>query len=581
MADDNVGMAYARAAQDFHEARRRADLERVLARLRGESVQLLSYEEVRQQLRANETRAQTLEDVPIAAIVGSVGRYTDFTRTFLPQHDQDEERWARVMLATKRLEGLPPVSLYKVGEAYFVRDGHHRISVARQLGATHVQSYVTEVMAKVPLEADASPDALILKAEYAAFLERTHLDTLRPQADLTLTAPGQYEALEEHIRVHRYFMGLEQQREIPYAEAVAHWYDEIYLPVVQVIRQRGLLRDFPERTEADLYLWVLEHREALQTALGWEIEPEAAASDLAEQHSARPGRVAARWGERVLDAVTPDALESGPAPGVWRKGRLSQRQEATLFADILVPLGTCPSDWRAFEQAVVIARREGGQLRGLHVVATPEAQSGPTALALQETFAARCREAGVAGTLAVEVGRVARKICERARWVDLVVLSLNHPPESQPLARLSSGLRTLLQRCPRPVLTVPRAATPLERLLLAYDGSAKAQEALFVAAYLAGCWGSTLTVLTVLEGETSSSEAPMHAWDYLKQQQVSAQWIQERGAVAEVLLAVAAQQPFDLILMGGYGFNALLEVVFGSTVDQVLRESPFPTLICR
>ena len=100
----------------------------------------------------------------------------------------------------------------------------------------------------------------------------------------------------EHVEVHRHFMGLEQQREIPYQEAVAHWYDEVYLPVVEIIRQRGMLRDFPGRTETDLYIWLAEHRAALQDSLGWEIGPDAAAADLATRLSPRPGRVIARVG---------------------------------------------------------------------------------------------------------------------------------------------------------------------------------------------------------------------------------------------------------------------------------------------
>ncbi|NIU60739.1 MAG: universal stress protein, partial [Pseudomonas stutzeri] len=225
-----------------------------------------------------------------------MGRYNDFTRSFLPRQDSDQERWAKVHVAATGLVGLPPIEVYQIGEAYFVLDGNHRVSVARQLGATHIQAYVTEVRTRVPLSPDVQPDDLILKAEYADFLEHTCLDEIRPEADLSVTAPGQYRVLEEHIEVHRYFMGLEQEREIPYEEAVGHWYDEVYLPVVQVIRERGILRDFPGRTETDLYLWLSEHRAALEQALGWEIEPEAAATDLAAQFSPRPQRVVARVG---------------------------------------------------------------------------------------------------------------------------------------------------------------------------------------------------------------------------------------------------------------------------------------------
>lgn len=580
MKSEDTEMAYWLAARDFHEARRRADVQSILARLTRKPSELLSYETVRDQLRAGTPTPRGMRDVPLDAIVGSVGRYTDFTRTFLPRHDSDEERWARVMLATTSLEGLPAVELYQLGEAYFVKDGHHRISVARQLGATHIQAYVTEVQTRVPLTPDASPDDIILKAEYADFLEQTGIDTLRPGADFTLTAPGKYGELLEHIQVHRYFMGLEEKREISQAEAVKHWYDTVYLPVVDVIRQRGVLRYFPGRTEADLYLWVQEYQAALQEQLGWAIDTDEAATDLVGRFSPKPRKVVARLGERLLDAVTPDELEGGPPPGAWRRDWLRERQDQRLFTDILVPLGADFARWRAFEQAAIIARREGGRLRGLHVVATEAERTAAAALAVQAEFERRCQEADLSGNLVIEVGRVARKICERARWADLVVLDLNYPPASQPIARLSSGLRTLIQRCPRPILTVPQQARHIQRALLAYDGSPKADEALFVAAYLAGCWEIPLTLLTVLENGPEA-ESPTRAWEYLGARKIPATFVQERGPVVEWLFKTARRQKSDLLVMGGYGFSPMLEVVLGSTLDQVLRESELPVLICR
>jgi hypothetical protein len=295
MSEDTSLAQYAGAVEDFRRARRDAILERIVSCLSGRSADLLSYEQVRQQLRPSGRKARVRREIPLDAIVGSVGRYSDFTRSFLPKRSRDEGRWARVQVAASGLAGWPPIEVYQVGGAYFVRDGYHRVSVARRLGATKIEAYVTEIQTKVSLSPDTEPDDLILKAEYAAFLEHTHLDELRPGADLEVTVPGQYEILEEHISVHRYFMGLEQDRAIPYDEAVVHWYDTYYLPVVEVIRSRGILRDFAGRTEADLYLWVLEHRAALAEELGREVRPELAATDMAARFS--------RTLERVLTCI--------------------------------------------------------------------------------------------------------------------------------------------------------------------------------------------------------------------------------------------------------------------------------------
>jgi nucleotide-binding universal stress UspA family protein len=569
------------ARLDFRRARDRAALETILARLTGRSTELLCYGDVREKLKARRTPAKVLKDIPLDAIVGSVGRCSDFTRSFLPRQATDEGRWARVEVAMNTLSGLPPIEVYQVGDAYFVLDGHHRVSVARQLGATHIQAYVTEVRTRVPLSPDVQPDDLIIQAEYADFLERTRLDELRPDADLRVSVPGQYRALKEHIQVHRYFMGLEQEREIPYKEAVTHWYDHVYLPVVEVVRERGVLRDFPERTEADLYLWLSQHRAELEEELGWEIEPEAAAADLAAQFSSRMERVVARVGERILHAVTPDELEAGPPPGQWREERLATRQEDRLFADVLVAISGEESDWHALEQALIVARRERARLLGVHVVRSEAERDGPAVRAMQAEFDRRCEAASIPAKLAIEAGGVARKICERSRWADLVVLSLAHPPAPQPVARLGSGFRTLIRRCPRPVLAVPQAASPMDRALLAYDGSPKAEEALFIATYLSGQWHIPLVVVTVIETGRTTSEALARAQAYLESHSVPATFVKESGPVAEAVLRTAEAHGSNLIIMGGYGFSPVLEVVLGSAVDRVLRESRRPMLICR
>jgi nucleotide-binding universal stress UspA family protein len=569
------------AVLDFRRARRQAALQQAMARLRGESVDLLSYEEVRQKLKVKGGGKWELKEIPLDAIVGSVGRYTDFTRSFLPRQDSDAERWARVKLAVTDLAGLPPIKVYQIGDAYFVLDGHHRASVARQVGAAHIEAYVTEVRTKVPLSPDIQPDDLIWKAEYADFLEHTHLDELRPEADLSVTAPGQYQILEEHIEVHRYFMGLEQKREIPYQEAVTHFYDEVYLPVVQVIRQRGILRDFPGRTETDLYLWLSEHRAELEHELGWEIRPEEAVADLAAQFSPRPQRVVARVTEKLVDAVMPDELQAGPPPGEWRKEHLTARQDDRLFADILVAVNGEETGWHALDQALEVARREGAWLHGLHVVPSETQRNSEVAQAVQAEFNRRCEAANIPGKLALEVGKVPHKICERACWIDLVVFSLSYPPAPQPIARLGSGLSTLLRRCPRPVLAVPDFLSHLGRALLAYDGSRKADEALFVATYLSGQWDIPLVVVAVMETGRTTWDTLARAQEYLETHGVQAELVKESGPVAEAILKMADEHESDLVIMGGYGHGPVLEVVLGSSVDQVLRASRRPMLICR
>lgn len=342
-----------------------------------------------------------------------------------------------------------------------------------------------------------------------------------------------------------------------------------------------MLRDFPNRTEADLYLWISKHRVELEKRLGWKIRFETAATDLVEQFSSTAERILSRVGEKMLDALTPDELETGPAPGKWRKEQVAARRNDRLFSSILVPVSGQESGWLALEQAIQIARYEEGHLYGLHVIAPKNKEQRKAASAVRDEFARRCEGAGIQGELAIEEGDVARKICERARWMDLVVLNVAHPPGSQASAKLKSGFRTVLRRCSRPVLAVPKGTTQIRQALLAYDGSEKADEALFISAYLGGYLHIPLFVVTVEEIGRTSSEVLSLAREYLDRQHVEATFIGEVGSVSEVILSTAHAYECDLIIMGGYGRSPVLEVMLGSTLNKVLRTSHIPVLVCR
>jgi nucleotide-binding universal stress UspA family protein len=355
------------------------------------------------------------------------------------------------------------------------------------------------------------------------------------------------------------------------------------MPVVSIIRERGLLQDFPDRTETDMYLWLAEHRAELEEALGWDVAPDRAAEDLVWQRSPAPQRVLARVSEKILDAFTPDDLEPGPAPGEWRVGDVSKRRDRRLFPEVLVAIDGQEAGWRALEQAIIVAGREGGLLRGLHVVRdeTARREQEGTVQALHERFQWRMGEVGIDARLVVESGQVPQVVCDRARWNDLVVMPLTHPPGEKVMDRLSSGFRSIVQRCPRPILAVPGGPAPLQRALLAYDGSAKADEALFVTAYLGCRWNSDVVVLTVEESGVDGPEAVSRARDYLQGHDINTIHEIRSGNVPANILEVAQAHSCDFIVMGGYGKQPVMEIVLGSSLNRVLRESAVPILICR
>ena len=290
------------AQADYQNARRKAFWRRIGSFLTGRSNDLLPFDEVRQRLHANAQHYGGLQEVPIDQIVGSVGRYRDFDRAYLPREERNRDRWVNIDRTYYQSVTLPPVELYKLGETYFVKDGNHRVSVAREQGQDFIDAYVIEVDAAVPISSLTDLEAWIRHQDALDFLAKTRLTELRPDARVELTLPGQYEKLLEHIEVHRWYLGIESRREVPYAGAVASWYDHVYLPIVEIIRATDVLREFPNRTEADLYLWIVEHRWFLTQAgvLSEDHPLDEIVREYAHQFSERPLKRLAKAVRRVV-----------------------------------------------------------------------------------------------------------------------------------------------------------------------------------------------------------------------------------------------------------------------------------------
>jgi len=248
------------ATEDFSNARHKAMWRQLAAVVLRRDNALLPFEETRRRLRAQAQHYGGLRAVPIDQIVGSVSRYRDFDRAFLPRQATTRSRWVSIDRAYYDDVVLPPIELYKLGETYFVKDGNHRVSVAREQGQLFIDAHVVEVHTPVPVACLADLENWIRDQDALDFAERTRLLQLRPSADVEVTVCGQYEKLIEHIEVHRWFLGTEQDRSVAWEDAVCSWYDQVYSCVVDGVRSTSILGDFPGRTEADLYLWVIEHR---------------------------------------------------------------------------------------------------------------------------------------------------------------------------------------------------------------------------------------------------------------------------------------------------------------------------------
>ena len=550
------------AIHDFQSAHLRAKLQGVLARVTGRSNELLSYDEIASKLKLQGRSDKGLQMIPLDAIIGSVGRYTDFTRTFLPRHLQDRQRWANIKAISLDpiSMGLPPIEVYKVSEVYFVIDGNHRVSVARQENWKTIEAHVIEIQTDIPLKADIQPDELIIKTEYADFLEQTGLNKIPEFMDLRITIPGGYQKLLDEICVCRCQIEEEDQKECTLQDSAESWYHEIYLPFAEAVRERGMMRWFPNRTVTDLYVWMSEHRGELEKELGWSIRPEAAA-------------------EAVIHNRSRQATNEESRIGSWRKARLLNRYSEHLFRDLLVPINRSSTNHDALDQAIQIAHRENANIHGLHIVKTTAELNHPDVLALQEQFKQICAQEEVQGVLAIEVGDPVQKILERSALTDLIVMKITHPP-SAGIKALASHIRTLITRSSRPIFAIPGKVSDLQHALLAFDGSPKSKEALFVATYLAEQWQTKLTILTGLEATAPDSSAQEFAQNYLEFNEIEADFISSKYS-AETLKAAAEEVQADLLMMGGYSGSILKEMTVGSSVNFMLRESQLPILICR
>jgi hypothetical protein len=276
------------ARADFQRARFKAFINRVWGTLSGQPTTLLSYDDIKEKLRVGGPIYRGVQTVRVDQIAGSLNRYHEFDRVFLPASDKLAARWQSINRAFYQEISLPPVVLYKVGQVYFVVDGHHRVSVARGQGQIYIEAEVRECATRVNLTPDIRLEDLEILGTKVNFLERTSLDTLKPDANIKVTIPDGFERMLEHIAVHRYFMGLDWKRDILDEEAVVHWYDTVYMPVVNVIRETNILKEFPGKTEGDLYLWVLDHQRYLAEAGEALQSPETAAQTFVADEVKKP-----------------------------------------------------------------------------------------------------------------------------------------------------------------------------------------------------------------------------------------------------------------------------------------------------
>lgn len=289
----------AEARDDFNRARKQAFFGEILELFSTSREELLSLQEVRDVLKPRGETYRGMQTVPIDRIVGSEGRYRDFNKQFLPRHEYLRNRWQRVDMAHLTDIILPPIKLYEIGGSYFVRDGNHRVSVAKAQGVHSIDAEVVSLDTEIPLHESLTREGLrraVIEHERQRFETTLQLARTLPGVTFPVSTTGRYDELIQHIYGHKYYLNERQTVEIPLEQAVTSWYQNVYRPIVDVIHESRMIGRFPDRTETDLYLWIVRHWDALKRQYGEDVPVHAAAHD----YSARFGRgVMARMWTRL------------------------------------------------------------------------------------------------------------------------------------------------------------------------------------------------------------------------------------------------------------------------------------------
>lgn len=196
-----------------------------------------------------------------------------------------------------------------------------------------------------------------------------------------------------------------------------------------------------------------------------------------------------------------------------------------------------------------------------------------------KAFSERLEQSGLRGNLVFAQGKIAETICERAKVNDLVTIKMSHPPSTNIFARLKSGARKILRNSTRPLLFVREQLSPMNNLLLAYDGSPKGKEALYIAAYLASRYDKQLSLVVVDSDEERGNRLLSEADVYLGECCQKRIFRKRSGRISIDILQVVEEINADMIIMGGYGLSPMFEIIFGSTVDGVLRGTQVPVIV--
>ena len=256
---------------DFSKARNKAFINEIQHFLNPEEAKMISFGQIKGMLKPTSQHYVGMKTIPINEIVGSEGRYKDFDNRFFPKNSFLKERWERVDDAVIKDVILPPIKVYELGGLYFVRDGNHRVSVAKSKGVEFIDADVITLESEIKLKATRNlPEMIkeIINYEKRNFYSETMFGDITEYWDLDFSSAGQYDKIYNHILTHKYFMNQQIPNEIPIQEAIKSWFDSVYMPVIKAIDRNNVMKHFKHNTKSDLYLWIIHTYDDLKKKFG-------------------------------------------------------------------------------------------------------------------------------------------------------------------------------------------------------------------------------------------------------------------------------------------------------------------------
>ncbi len=274
--------------EDFNKARNKALINEIQHLLNPEEATLISFTDIKKMLRPKNEVYKGMQVVPIKLIVGSEGRYKDFDNHFFPKSNFLKARWERVDSAVLQSITLPPISLYEAGGLFFVRDGNHRVSVAKMKGQEYIDAEVVSLQSEIKLKPSTSKKNIlkqVLNYEKRVFYSETNFGDITDYWCLDFTTPGQYDVIYNHIITHRYYINMDKTEEIPFEDAALSWFTNVYQPVIQALEANHIKRIFKHRTVSDMYIYLIKYWDELKQKFGNDFSLEAAVKDFKKEYT--------------------------------------------------------------------------------------------------------------------------------------------------------------------------------------------------------------------------------------------------------------------------------------------------------